>query len=484
MNINNINVEKAIKEAKELIKKEKVSPALKVSLDVIFLLIQILINRLGLNSRNSSKAPSQDQNRPKKKKESNGRKPGGQKGHPGKTLERVENPDEIREIRVDRSTLPKGEYKHAGFESRQVFDLDISVRVTEYRAEVLEDKQGRKFKAPFPKGVDANLQYGNNVKAHIVYLSQYQLLPFERIREYLTDQIKLPISTGSIANFNQEAYEKLKGFDSKSKEELIQSKVVHADETGININGKKYWLHDNSNPNWTYLYPHQKRGKEAMDEMGVLPEYRGVLVHDHWKPYYRYPDIIHALCNAHHLRELEGVWEQDKKKWAKDMQELLLDIKKDLEEKGIFTKAQEAEWRNKYLELIKRAEKESPPPQEEIERRKRKKEKGMKIKRGRIKKSKDRNLLERLKNYQDDVLRFTTRKDIPFTNNLGERDLRMMKVHQKISGCFRSLEGAKALCRIRSYISSAKKQGIRASYALRSLFEGEDVFEGGVPPSE
>ena len=480
MNISNINVEQAIKEAQRLIKKERVSPALKVSLDVIFLLMQILISRLGLNSRNSSKPPSQDQNRPKKKRESSDRKPGGQKGHAGKSLERVENPDEIKEIKVDRSTLPKGIYKQVGFESRQVFDLDISVKVTEYRAEILEDKQGRRFKAPFPKGVDANLQYGNNVKAHTVYLSQYQLLPFERIREYLTDQIKLPISTGSIVKFNQEAYEKLKGFDNKVQEKLIQSEIVHADETSININGKKQWLHSNSNPQWTYLYPHQKRGKEAMDEMGVLPGYKGVLVHDHWKPYYRYQDITHSLCNAHHLRELEGVWEQDKKKWAKDMQELLLAIKKDLEEKGgVFTKKQETKWRKKYFDLIKEAEKESPPPKEEIEKRQREKEKGMKTKRGRVKKSKDRNLLERLKNYHDDVLRFMTREDIPFTNNLGERDLRMMKVQQKISGCFRSLEGAKALCRIRSYISSAKKNNIRASYALRSLFEGEDIFGGG-----
>jgi transposase len=472
MSIDNINIEESIRQVEELIKKEKISPAMKSAIKVILLLVQILVNRLGLNSSNSSKPPSSDPNRKKKKKVS-GKKRGGQKGHQGKTLRQVDNPDEIEVINIDKNDLPPGNWKTVGYEKRQVFDIDISVIVKEYQAEIVADEKGTEIKAEFPEAITHPVQYGNTVKAHAVYLSQYQLIPYDRLEEYFTDQIGLPINKGTIRNFNQKTFDQLEDFEIFLKQKLINGEILHADETGININGERQWLHGNSNNQWTYLFPHQKRGKEAMDAMGVLSEYHGILVHDHWKPYYQYENIIHALCNAHHLRELERVWEQDKQNWGKEMQNLLLQIKKATEESGgklLPNKAKE--WGDKYSELLTKAEKECPPP------KKPKIKKGEKKKRGRLKRSKARNLLERLIGYKDDVLRFMTEKIVDFTNNLGERDIRMTKVQQKISGCFRSPEGAKTFCRIRSYISSAKKNNISASKALTDLYEGKNIFEG------
>lgn len=477
MSIDNIDVEKSIAEVKQLMEQEKMSPAMKSAINVILLLVGILISRLGLNSKNSSKPPSSDPNRKKEKKTGTGKKRGGQKGHAGKTLEKISDPDEIKEIPIDRSSLPDkgaGQYTEGGYETRQVFDIEILTKVTEYRAQILFNEKGERFVAPFPEGVRGPAQYGNSVKAHAVYLSQHQLLPYNRVEEYFADQMGLPLNAGSIHNFNRKAYEHLGDFEEFLKKQLIVSKILNADETGININGKRAWLHGCGNSMWTYFFPHEKRGKEAMDKMGVLPSYRNVLCHDHWKSYYRYTDIIHALCNAHHLRELEAAHELDGQQWAKEMKILLIEMKRATETAGgELTKKESKLWRGKYETLIKKAEEECPPPKPPPEPLQ-----GEKKKRGRLKRSKSRNLLERLRDFEDDTLRFMENKEVPFTNNLGERDIRMTKVHQKISGCFRSEEGAKMFCRIRSYLSSARKQGYTASYALESLFAGKDIFMG------
>jgi transposase len=466
MSIGNINIEKTIANVLKLMEEENLSPAMKSALEVILLLVQLMVDRLGLNSTNSSIPPSKDQNRTKSQRKSTGKKKGGQKDHPGETLMQVAEPDEIKEIAIDQTTLPKGIYKKVGHEKRQVFDLDISVIVTEYRAEILENENGKRFTAPFPEGIVSPVQYGNTVKAHAVCLSQYQLLPYNRIEEYFGDQMKLPLSAGSIYNFNKKAFDLLSDFETHLKEELIKSPLIHADETGININGKISWLHVNANKNWTYFFPHQKRGTEAMDAMGVLPKFKGFLGHDHWKSYYNYQDVLHFLCNEHHLRELQRAYEQDKQEWAKEMQDFLLNLNKTVEEAGgVLSKEEAQKWKEKYRELIKKAEIECPLPKPPKEK-----------KRGRIKRSKARNLLERFRDYEDDILRFVEVLIVPFTNNLAERDVRMTKVQQKISGCFRSFEGAEMFCRIRSYISSAKKQGFSASYALQSLFDGKNIF--------
>lgn len=464
MTFDHINVEEAVKKVQSLLADEvNISPALKASIGVLLLLISILANRLGLNSKNSSKPPSTDPNRIKQSRTKADRKPGGQPGHDGNTLRKVDNPDQIKEIPVDRSTLPIGQYQQAGYESRQVIDIDIATVVTEWRAEILEDNQGNRHIAPFPEGVTRPVQYGIGVKVNAVYMSQYQLIPYNRIEDHFSDQMQIPISAGSIHNFNQDAFERLEFFDSWVKDQLEASALLHCDETGINIGGKRNWLHSTSNDRFSYYYPHTKRGCDALNEIGILPQYKGIICHDHWKPYYQYGGL-HSLCNAHHLRELERAREQDGQQWASKMSDLLIEINKATQAAGGRLENTASErYRKQYHELLLEAEIECPAPDET-------KRKGS---RGKMARSKSRNLLERLRDFENDTLRFMVDNIVPFSNNQAENDLRMTKVQQKISGCFRSMQGAKIFCRIRSYLSTCRKQGVTSSEALRLLFEGK-----------
>ncbi|MDR4507174.1 MAG: IS66 family transposase [Candidatus Brocadiaceae bacterium] len=464
MTINNINIDATLEKVKKLLSEEKeLSPTMRSMVELLVVLVTLLANRLNVNSSNSSKPPSSDPNRKRVRKENGEKKPGGQKGRVGVTLQKVEEPDKVEVIKIDRRKLPPGNYREAGYESRQVFDIDISRIVTEYRAQILEDGKGDRFVASFPKEVTKAVQYGMGVKAHAVYMSQFQLIPYKRVQEYFREQLGIPVSEGSIYNFNQEAFGLLESFEEKAKERLARSDLLHVDETGIAMNGERRWLHCTSNGSWTYFFPHEKRGTDAMNTIGILPKFRGILCHDHWKPYYTY-DCTHALCNAHHLRELTGVWEEDKQQWAKDTRVLLEEINRAVNDAGGFLETSESEkYRQRYRSIVKNAEAECPPPDET----------NRKGKRGRVKRTKARNLLERLIEYENDVLRFMENEIVPFTNNLGENDIRMTKVHQKISGCFRSMEGAKIFCRIRSYLSTCRKQGVSSSQGLEILFRGE-----------
>ena len=466
MTLDGIDIDATLKELEATIQADSsLSPALKAMIKVLMLVVKLLTNRVELNSRNSSKPPSTDPNRPKNSSKPSDNKAGGQNNHKGSTLKQTEEPDVIETISVDRRTLPKGHtFEEAGFETRQVFDINISRLVTEYRAQVLVDETGKRFVAQFPQGINKAAQYGQALKAHAVYLSQYQLLPYNRIQEYFNDQLHLPISQGSIFNFNKEAYKRLAPFSEIVKQKLINSSRIHADETGINIGGKRHWLHCASNDDWTDYFPHKKRGGEAMKSRGILSAFKGTLCHDHWKPYYCHTDCLHALCNAHHLRELQRAFEQDQQAWAGEMKVLLEIINIAVHEAGGSLKPPIAgRYLGLYQALLQKAELECPAPNET-------RKKGQ---RGRIKRSKSRNLLERLINFESDVLRFMVEPDIPFTNNLGERDIRMTKVQQKISGCFRSMEGAEIFCRIRGYLSTCRKQGMKASQAMAMLFAGE-----------
>jgi transposase len=471
LTVDKIDVEATIKKVRQLLAEEAhLSSALRTALEVLIMLVQLLANRLSLNSRNSSKPPSTDRfnkaakdNNDDNQKQGNRNKPGGQQGRIGTTLQKVDDPDEIKILELDRTTLPPGEYKEDGFESRQVFDIDIRRMVTEYRAEVLVDQFGNRFTASFPEAVTKAVQYGNGVKAQAVYLSQYQLIPYQRVQEQFQDQFQLPISVGSIFAFNQQAYALLEQFELKLIAKMLLSSVLHADETGINIGGKNHWLHCLSNPQWTLYYAHAKRGREAMTANNVLPRFTGILCHDHWKPYFQL-NCLHALCNAHHLRELTYVEEQDQQGWAKQMRELLLDIEQAVKAQGgALPEPQAIRYTKQYRALLQQAEVECPPPDPQ-------RKPGQ---RGRVKRSKARNLLERLQNYERETLRFMIDARVPFTNNQGENDIRMTKVHQKISGCFRSQEGADIFCRVRSYLSTCRKNKVSASEALALLFDGK-----------
>lgn len=464
MSLNSIDINANLEAIKtQLLKEPELSPTLKSMIEMQMIIIELLVNKLGLNSRNSSKPPSTDFPQQKKKNQKTAKKTGGQPERVGKTLKQIATPDEIEYLPVDRSQLPKDTYKQVGVEKRQVIDIEFCRVITEYQAEILVNSKGQRHVAAFPDGISKAIQYGSHLKAHVVYLSQYQLLPYQRIAEYFSDQLNISISQGSIANFNQKAFEKLANYEKVAKYQLQQSARINADETGININGKLNWLHCASNDKWTYFSAHEKRGFEAIVAADVLVDFKGILIHDHWKPYYRLPKCLHALCNAHHLRELTWAYEQDNQAWAGRVKALLEIINRETHKaEGKLSDMQQIKYQKYYRRILKQAEKTCIPPPERV-----------KGQRGRVKRSKSRNLLERFIHYEQDVLRFMSNKDVPFTNNQGERDIRMTKVHQKISGCFRSREGANAFCRIRGYLSSCKKQNVSATDALNLLFNGK-----------
>ena len=465
MSIEDINIEETIAKVERTLSKEKkISSELRALIQLLLIVVKLLINRLSLNSRNSSKAPSTEPNRVRgrHRKSEGERKPGGQPGHKGVQLKPVSDPEIIETIDIDRKSLPCGKYTHVGYEKRQVIDIVVSRQVTEYRAEIIKDQKGTKYVARFPQGVNRPVQYGTGLKAKAVYMSQQQLVPYERIEEYFRSQCGISVSPGSLFNFNKEAFEKLERFEKICRKKLRKAEVLHNDETGINVNGKLLWLHSASDTKWTLFFPHERRGATAMKAMKILPYLKGISVHDHWKAYFRF-SCEHALCNAHLLRELTRAWEQDRQQWGRSMKRLLLKIKKSVDEAGGKLSEEKAQiFHKKYRGLIYRAHAQCPVPKSHGP-----------PKRGRPKKNKARNLLDRLDKYQTEVLRFMTDERVPFTNNLAERDLRMTKVQQKISGCFRSIEGARIFCRVRGYLSTCRKQGIQPTDALRLVFAGK-----------
>ena len=444
---------------------------------VIALLLMVLGHLVGItaaNSNNSSIAPSQDPHRPRgkgkngddKKGQGKKRAPGGQKGRKKTSLELVDNPDEVHPINIDRSSLPEGNYVKAPNERRQVVELEIKKRVIEYSAEILVDDAGNEFRAPFPEGVSHPAQYGSTVKTHAVYLSQFQLIPYKRLSHYFRDSCDIGLSEGTIFNFNKQAYDKLEEVENRIKAKLGQEPVINADETGVNIMGKLAWLHVASSPKFVVFFAHHRRGGEAMHAMGVLPDYKGVVCHDHWKAYFRF-DFEHALCNAHHLRELTAAHERDEHAWPDKMRKLLLAMNEAMKEKGGSLDAETArKWLQKYRKIIADGELECPAPTERLAN----------ATRGRIAKSKSRNLLERLRDFENETLRFLTEPLVPFTNNQGENDIRMTKVKENISGGFRTLENAGIFCRVRGYILTCQRLGVSAHNAL------QDLFKGSIPP--
>ena len=466
MTINNINIDEALKNAKKHLAEEKGIPlATKSLMELLLLIISLLVGRLNLDSSNSSKPPSQDQNRKKISKEGKVNNKGGQKGHAGKTLEKVSNPDEtiehvVHECGGCHSDLELEQVR--SYVTRQVFEVVIKRHVVEHKAEVKECAQcGKLTTGEFPEGVTKAVQYGKSVKMLSVYMSQSQLIPYRRVEEFFRSQLNMPLSSGTIFSFNREAFERLFGFEEKAKKGLLASPLNHTDETGLNIGGKRSWLHSISNETWTYFYPHTSRGKDAIEEMGVLPFYSGILCHDYYTAYYEYGSL-HALCNSHHLRELERSIEQDNQRWSRLMKTLLIEINEMvISMGGRLEESEQKKYQRRYRTILSCGKKEcllNPK---------------IPGKRGRTAQSKSRNLLDRLERHQEDALRFMKVTIVPFTNNLAERDIRMTKVHQKISGCFRSEPGAKIFCRIRSYLSTARKNAMTSIQALTLLFSGE-----------
>ncbi len=438
--------------------------------------VKELEDRLGKDSHNSSKPPSSDgyKKRPVSLREPTERKSGGQQGHTGKTLSFSEAPDEI----VVHSP---GECSGCGHslsetsgeegERRQVLDLPpLALVTTEHRALCKVCPHcGVQNVGAFPEEVSLGVGYGAHLKAFALYLQNYQFLPSARITEMLSDLFGTTFREGTLFRVQQAASQKLEGFLSYLRELLVGSSVVHFDETGLRICGKLNWLHSASTPDLTLYKAHPKRGKAGMDVADVLPSFTGVAVHDGWASYLAYT-CRHALCNAHHLRELTALYEQEKQEWASKMRHLLVEIKRAVEASKAEGAAQlppplRQEFLTRYHALLKEGFDANPP--------------NLTVatgKRGRKKQSKAYNLLRRLEQGCEETLRFMDDFSVPFDNNLAERDIRMMKVQRKVSGGFRSAEGADAFCRIRSYISTLRKQGQSVLTALQLLLKGKPLF--------
>ncbi len=426
--------------------------------------IKKLEAQINKNSRNSSKPPSSDspfKNKDKKKKKQSS---GVKKKQKGTTLKQVEDPDEVVKYKVDFCEHCQSDLSAVNIQTldkRQVTDLPpIKAYTIEYQGEVKECPHCHKItKAVFPEGVTHKVQYGSGIQAAAVYLRNYQLIPLKRTIELFQDLFNIHLSEGTIVNMTTRCADNLSGFMEIVKQKLITAKIMHNDETGINIRGILHWLHTAGNKDYTYLFPHKRRGKIAFDEIGILPEFTGVSVHDFWKPYEKY-NCSHAYCNAHLIRELTFAHENLKQKWASKMISLILDIKEkvDLSEEHFLKEDLISEFIRKYDKIIKQGYKANPPPNKTG-------------KRGRPKKGKALCLIERMDNHREEILRFMKEKDVPFDNNLAERDLRMVKVRQKISGTFRNINRVEDYCRIRSYISTMKKQKKDVFTALVDSFK-------------
>jgi transposase len=469
---------KQLREENKQLKRE--NKELRERLTVAEAQIKQLIELLGQNSHNSSWPSSRDKSRQKTKPKSlrpqTDRKAGGQEGHKGHTLEFNPKPDVIEPHRPAQCkhclALLAEEITASEIVKRQVFELPpLRFLTIEHQAEtVLCPCCGKATAGEFPADVTNPVQYGSQVKRLSVYLRNEQFIPYERERQLLADLFELPISTGSLQNFLETAAENVKPATEAIKDAIKKAEVGHADETGFYINGKRAWLHTVSTSELTYYEPHQSRGKKATDAIGILPEFTGTLLHDNWATYFKYQLLLHALCNVHHLRELIALVENDQQQWAALMMMCLLSAKQLVAEAY---QAGETELSAEQLQRIHQvydaivsfglAENPlpdiHPPP----------------VKRGRRKKTKGRNLVERFDKHKEAILRFVHDFKVPFDNNLAERDIRMMKVQQKISGSFRSWEGAEQFCLLRTYISTIRKQGLNVWEALGSLFD-DDVL--------
>jgi len=433
--------------------------------------------RLDTNSHNSSKPPSSDgpgaKPHPQSQRVRSGRKPGGQAGHVGQTRQLVETPDAVA-VHAATACGVCGQSLAAAaasaWERRQVMDLaPLRVWVVEHQAERKRCLGcGAETTGVFPEGVAAPVQYGPGVTTLAVYLNQEQLLPFERTCAVLAEVFGCRIAAGTLERAVAGCHTRLASVEAAIKAGVTRAGVAHFDETGVNIGGTTHWLHVASTARLTFYAPHAKRGRAALEAMGVLPAFGGRAVHDGWAPYWQYEQCAHALCNAHHLRELTFVEEQLGQGWAKDLRELLVEAKRAVDvarDCGLaaLPAGERQAFEQRYDAILAVGQAANPPPEPSG-------------KRGRPKRGKAGSLVARLQQRKEATLAFLADFAVPFDNNQAERDIRMTKVRQKISGCFRSPLGAERFCRIRGYLSTLRKQGMPIFAALNQAIAGNPLM--------
>jgi transposase len=455
-------------------------PLLEESIRQLSEQVQNLQERLMKDSHNSHLPPSSDrfarQKKTKSQRKRSGKKPGGQVGHEGHHLALVDNPDEKVVYPVEMCATCQADIRAVAartLERRQVVDLPpVRLHITEHQAErKCCPHCAAETRAAFPDGVSAPVQYGTGLQALAVYLVTFHLLPFKRVGEILSDVTGTPLSEGTLRQMIARSARVLQPIERQIKVALRQAPVIHQDETGLYVAGERIWMHVTSTSRLTHYQIHAKRGNQALDANGILPGYQGTSVHDGWPAYESY-GCTHALCNVHLLRELIFLEETTGQLWATKMRRLLLALlrltnwarargRRELES------PLQAQILRRYRQVLTLGEQANPPPPSDEPTTQR---------RGRRKQSPARNLLDRFIKHEEAVLAFVRDLRVPFDNSQAERDIRMVKVQQKISGCFRSWSGALDFCRIRGYLSTLRKQGLPLLSALQQVLAGHPLL--------
>jgi transposase len=424
--------------------------------------VQALHERLAKDSHNSHLPPSSDRfsRQAKSVRKKSGKKPGGQQGHPGKTLLFSSSPDEVIVHPVERCEQCQADLRHippSMVERRQVVDVPPPrLLVREHHSEQKQCPHCQQITiAAFPPEVRAPVQYGPRIAAIAVYLVQQQLLPLARTCEVMEDLLCVSLSEGTVCDMTLRCASNLTEVEQHIKEALISSEVIHQDETGMYVTGQRQWMHVTCTPRLTHYAVHASRGREALDAIGILPRFHGTSVHDGWRSYFLYA-CTHALCLVHLLRDLTFLAEEQGLKWAAD----------EARQHGLATlhPLEVQDWQAQFVALVTHAHATTPTAQAPP---------GTK---GRAKQSAARNVLDRLIHNQEAVLAFLHRLVVPFDNNLAERDIRMVKLQQKISGSFRSAAGVTAFCRIRGYLSTLRKQGFDLLASLEATLSGHPIL--------
>ena len=432
--------------------------------------VQRLRDATAQNSRNSSRPPSTDRPetpKPKSLRKKSGRKSGGQPGHPGRTLQHSDTPQHIQihpllecECGEDLSQEPALDYQ-----PRQVFDLpSLTLECTEHRAQIKECPCcHRTVAASFPAEVKAPVQYGKNFRALLAYLYDAQQGASLRIGQMCAEMFGYAFSEAILQSARQEQYDALEPFEQRLVEILPQEPVLHADETSVPINKVNHWLHVLCTPLLTFFAIHWSRGKEAIQATGIIPRFTGWLMHDFLSSYLGFENCLHTFCKSHLLRELVFLFEQHHQRWAGDLYDLFLDMLQEVRDHKArdapMTQRQYERWHKQYRKLLRAGRRANPLTP-------------LQVSHPRAKRSKAQNLLDRLEDYDLCILAFLWEPDLPFTNNEAERAFRMMKVRLKISGCFRTLQGAQRHARIRSYISTLRKHDLPVLQYLRRALDG------------
>ncbi len=431
------------------------------------------------NSSNSSKPPSSDgygkKNRTASQRKKGQKSNGGQPGHKGATLNPVETPDEVEVHDQDccgNCAVSLADVPVSKVEERQVFDIPaMKITVTAHQATIKVCPECQtENKGDFPENVTQPVQYGDGVKTVATYFNTGHFIPVERTAQIFKDLFGQSPSEAFILNAGKQLEQKIEPARAAIKAQLQQAKILHVDETGLRVAGKLHWLHSASTDKLTNYDVHAKRGKEAMDAAGILESFHGTLVHDHWKVYFSFDGCEHAACNAHHLRELDYLEKQFQQTWAGEMATLLVNIKNTITglppEQDSLSSGQIILFEQQYDDLIKTGLEENPYTEAKMP-------KGGKKKRGKPKQTPTYNLLARLRDYKGGVLAFMYDFSVPFDNNLAERDIRMVKVKQKVSGGFRTFVGAQQFASIRGYISTARKNSVSIFTAINNAFSGD-----------